>query len=138
MANIVLNRIQTPDGTILTSYQRHDSVSYKDKNGETYMVDGGLSYLKRSVNQEPYIELSVNDDVDFETIRRSFHWGESINRFTSAMPKVKWTPICELDINHIKGILKGSYGSDWARELLSKEKTYRIDQILKNAKAAVC
>ena len=41
MSEIILNRIQTPDGTVLTSYYRHDYKSYQDKNGETYIVDGG-------------------------------------------------------------------------------------------------
>jgi len=43
---IVLNRIKTPDGTILTSYHRHNYVSHID-NGELYAVDGGNDYLRR-------------------------------------------------------------------------------------------
>ena len=49
---LILNRIKTPDGTILTSYNRHDYVSYEDANGLEYMVDGGLEYLRRNVNNE--------------------------------------------------------------------------------------
>ncbi len=42
MKEILCNRIQTPDGTILTSHDRHDFKSYVDKNGYEYMVDGGV------------------------------------------------------------------------------------------------
>ena len=72
MSNIVLNRIQTPDGTILTSYHGHDYKTYVDSiDGNEYMVDGGLNYLKRSMSD--YEDLSVYSDDDFEIVRRSFH-----------------------------------------------------------------
>ena len=41
---LILSRIRTPDGTILTSYHQHDYVTHTDKNGETYMLDGGSEY----------------------------------------------------------------------------------------------
>jgi len=34
---IILNRIKTPDGTILTSYHRHDYIEYIDDNGLEYI-----------------------------------------------------------------------------------------------------
>lgn len=69
---IVLNRIQTPDGTILTSYSRYDYKSHIDKvDNNTYVVDGGLDYLRRS--GKTYKELSVYINDDFETVRNSFH-----------------------------------------------------------------
>ncbi|WP_019531427.1 metallophosphoesterase [Dasania marina] len=56
---IILNQIRTPDGTILTSKHRHDFNSHVDKNGETYIVDGGIEYLKRSINKEKFHEMSL-------------------------------------------------------------------------------
>ena len=39
-SRILLNRIKTPDGTILTSYNRHNYVEYKDTlTKEVLMVD---------------------------------------------------------------------------------------------------
>ena len=32
---LLLNRMQTPDGTVLTSWSRHDYRTYTDANGET-------------------------------------------------------------------------------------------------------
>jgi hypothetical protein len=60
MPNIILNRIRTPDGTILTSRFRNDYVSYTDENGIKYSIDGGLDYLKRQTLGE-YEDLSRYD-----------------------------------------------------------------------------
>jgi hypothetical protein len=61
MPNIILNRIRTPDGTILTSRSRNDYVSYTDESGIKYSIDGGLDYLKRQTSGE-YVELSKYDE----------------------------------------------------------------------------
>lgn len=39
---LLVNRIQTPDGTILTSKSVHDYVTHTDANGEEYIL--GLVY----------------------------------------------------------------------------------------------
>lgn len=57
MSNILKNAIKTPDGTIIESKHRHDFVSYTDKNGKYYAVDGGLDYLRR-LGDNDYTELS--------------------------------------------------------------------------------
>ena len=93
---IILNRIKTPDGTILTSYFTHDYQSYIDKNGETYIVDGGNEYLRRSVNIEPYEELSVyfsDDERDYPKIRESFHRGSRGKR-RSPRRKIPFAGCC--------------------------------------------
>ena len=73
---ILLNAIRTPDGTVIESTHRHDYVTYEDANGYTYMVDGGLDYLKRTyVPHAPYEELSVDSyDVGFDEVRHLFKW----------------------------------------------------------------
>ena len=71
---LVANAIRTPDGTILQSYHRHDYKSYKDKNGSSYAVDGGLDYLKRSFSTgAKFDELSVYSDAPFLLIRIFYH-----------------------------------------------------------------
>ena len=74
-AHILVNRIQTPDGTILTSHERHDYQTYRDKNGEKYMVDGGPAYLRRNLCKEPYLDLTVYSDSPHEDKRDAFSWG---------------------------------------------------------------
>lgn len=62
---ILLNRIKTPDGTILTSYHRHDYKTYIDKSRLTFSVDGGTAYLKRSVGFSPVFTLLEKEITDY-------------------------------------------------------------------------
>jgi translation initiation factor 2B subunit (eIF-2B alpha/beta/delta family) len=67
---VLTNKIQTPDGTILESHHRHDYNSYKDANGQMYSIDGGVDYLKRSCTVNDYLELSLYTDSPFEYLRQ--------------------------------------------------------------------
>lgn len=61
--------MKTPDGTILHSTHRHDMVTHFDKNGKSYMLDGGLDYTRSSDNgDEEYI--TCYSDEPFEKIRK--------------------------------------------------------------------
>jgi hypothetical protein len=68
MRKIVYNAIQTPDGTVLESTHRHDYKTYVDTNGKTYMIDGGLSYVRRSDNGDEVL-LTKYEDQQHEQIR---------------------------------------------------------------------
>lgn len=72
---IIRNIIKTPDGTILESSHRHDYKNHTDKNGEVYINDGGREYLRRSINEEPFEELSVYSTDPIEKLREFFQWG---------------------------------------------------------------
>lgn len=126
---IILNRIKTPDGTILTSYHRHDYKSYEDCNGETYIVDGGNEYLRRSVNIEPYEELSVyysSDERDYPKIRESFHRG---GRGKNGDQPLTWIPLSEMSNEHIQNCIvyndKLGMSKSLANYLYNKELKYR-------------
>ncbi len=146
--NLVLNRIQTPDGTILTSRYRHDYVTHIDANGLEYMVDGGLEYPRRSVHKtelskaqkffigikelitgrkwiDPlaYKELSVYSDAPFEQIREAFEWGT--NGKNGDQP-LTWIKLSEMKVAHIKACLK-MFGISNQRVagLMKKELKYR-------------
>lgn len=121
MAKLVLNRIKTPDGTVLTSYYRHDYRTHKDENGKTYMVDGGLAYARRNVHED-YEDLSVYDDEPFETIRDAFHWG---TRGKDGKGPLTWKPLSSLSDSHIDAVLDEGHGSKWAREFFKQELEYR-------------
>ncbi len=103
MVKIILNRIRTPDGTVLTSRNRHDYVTYEDANGEQYMVDGGTDYLRRNVNKEPAQELSVYDDIPYEEIRETIEWGTYGKRGDQPL---KWVKLSNMNSDHIRAVLK--------------------------------
>jgi hypothetical protein len=104
---ILYNAIETPDGTVLVSKHRHDYVSYTDKNGYTYVVDGGRDYLKRSMapGAPPYKDLTVYDDGKFETRRKYIYWGSRYDKDGNLLPQAVWKPIMELSIEHIEAII---------------------------------
>ena len=124
-SKILLNRIKTPDGTILTSYNRHNYVEYKDTiTKEVLMVDGGTDYLRR--NMGTYEELSVYDDGTHLTRRSAVHWG---TRGKDGRQPLVYKPIKELDSDHIEAILKTQHQiSDFYKEILKDELKYRFDE----------
>ena len=76
MSTLIYNAIRTPDGTVLESKHRHDYVTYQDKNGNEYMVDGGLEYTRRNVHADaPYEELSVYTTDGHDKVREVLKWG---------------------------------------------------------------
>ena len=129
MANLVLNRIKTPDGTILTSYHRHDFVTHEDKNGLTYFIDGGTEFRKASRHDDhPYENLCVYDDDDFEIVRESYHWG---TRGIKGDQPVKWVALSQLDTDHIEAILETeTYLKEHRLKLFREELAYRKEHKL--------
>ncbi len=124
-SRILLNRIKTPDGTILTSYNRHNYVEYKDTvTKEVLMVDGGTDYLRRNVGT--YEELSVYDDGSHITRRSAVHWG---TRGKDGRQPLVYKPLKDLDSDHIEAILKTQHQiSDFYREIFKEELKYRFDE----------
>ena len=125
MANIVLNRIKTPDGTVLTSYSVHDYVSHDDKNGHYYAVDGGKSYLKRAMSEgaPEYEDLSVYDSDDFTVVREAFTWG---TYGKNGDQPLSWRSLSVLTIEHIEAILETQKRvPNYVRALFEKELEFR-------------
>jgi hypothetical protein len=122
---LLLNRIKTPDGTILTSYNRHDYKEYKDTiTKEVLMVDGGTDYTRRYVGV--YEELSVYDDGSHLTRRSALHWG---TRGKDGKQPLVYKPIKDLDSDHIEAILKTQHQlSEFYKEVFREELKYRFDE----------
>ena len=92
----LVSRIQTPDGTILTSRYTHDYVTHLDQNGEQYMLDGGTDYCRMSVNNIPAKDVSIYTDSPFEEIREHLCRGtfdEDGNRI--------WIPLKDMTAQHL-------------------------------------
>lgn len=124
---ILLNRICTPDGTVLTSYHRHDYKTYEDLNGHTYMVDGGVDYLRYNVVKEAPPEfLTVYLTDDHEANRQAFHWGSYGKQGDQPLT---WRPLCDLSTDHIEAIIatQKQLTDSWRKTLFETELKYRLE-----------
>jgi len=125
--NILVNRIITPDGTSLQSFHRHDYLTYTDRNGQEYMVDGGLEYLRRNINPTaPAKEASLYEGDLFSEIRKYFAWG---SRGKGGHEPLHWIRLKDMEDDHINRILDEGHGAPHIRQLMSTEQQYRKDNL---------
>ena len=113
VAKLVKNCLETPDGTVLYSRSRHDYKTHLDANGKTYMIDGGLDYVRCSANGDE-IHRCVWDDEPFDKVRKAVEWGTyGIN----GDQPLKWVKLCDMETAHINAVLKNvpSIGDSYAR-----------------------
>lgn len=99
---LIYNAIRTPDGTILDSKHRHDYRTYLDKNGKTYMVDGGLDYQRRSNNGDE-VDMSLYDDQPHSTQRQVLRWG---TYGKNGDQPVNYKTIAEMETDHLEAVLR--------------------------------
>ncbi len=149
MRQLIANRIQTPDGTILWSRFTHDFAYHVDKvTGEKYMIDGGQEYVHRTINQVPAKDLCVYDDAPWEEQRKVILRGTMVNT-GQVEPRIYWIPLYKLTDEHLNGILKynkernmnDSRFSKWVRKeiryrkqhnIVIPERTYTLDDAIDN------
>lgn len=101
MREIVYNGLQTPDGTIIESTHRHDYVSYKDKNGKDYIIDGGLSYVRCSNNGDEKILTKYADQPHEEIRNYAFRAGYG-KRGEKDYGVYRITRIADMDDDYLK------------------------------------
>ena len=117
---LLRNAIRTPDGTILQSHHSHDCRHHVDKNGHTYMVDGGLAYVRRSINEVfPYKCLNIGLDEDIKEIREGFTWGTYGKKGGESL---QYKPLKVLSDAHIQAIIDDGY---WCSPIMKLELQYR-------------
>ena len=101
---LILNQIQTPDGTILRSVHENDYQSHIDRiTGEKYFVDGGLFFPVRSTNEVEATEMSLFNDEPHQVIRQYVAWG---THGKSGLEALRWVVIKDLSDEHIDAILR--------------------------------
>lgn len=118
---IVRNAIQTPDGTIIESNHRHDYVSHVDEvDGETYMVDGGLDYIRRS---NAHKDLSVFMGDGHEVVRANLSWGTYGKDGTEPYHRIF---LKDMETSHIQACLDTQHQMyPQVRESMETELKYR-------------
>ena len=121
---IVCNQIQTPDGTVLISYDRHDYKTHTDTvSDEVYMVDGGTDYLRRNVCKTPHKELTIYANAPFPIIRQHLYWG---TYGIKGDQPLTYVALKDMNIGHIKAILETQqHIPQWRRDYFEEELEHR-------------
>jgi hypothetical protein len=86
------------------------------------MNDGGIDYIKRSVNIKPYEDLSLYTTDSFEKLREGLEWatyGRNGNE------ELHYKSISNMSSKHIKAILLNCKVADYMKELFEKEIAFR-------------
>lgn len=99
---LVYSAIKCPDGTILESKHVHDYVTHLDKNQETYILDGGTDYIRRSVNIVEAEDLSLYSDAPHEQIREKISRG---SRGKSGREELKYILLKDIDEEYLQAII---------------------------------
>jgi hypothetical protein len=126
---IIVNRIITPDGTTITSKNRHDYRCHTDANGFTYCVDGGRDYLRRTYddNAPKAIEASLYSEDPHELIREAFTWG---TYGKTGKDELKFVSLKDMDSDHIEAVIKTqSQLSMTLKNIFINELSYRQQQV---------
>lgn len=122
---LVYNALQTPDGTIIESRHRHDYKTYEDANGKSYMIDGGLDYVRCSAHGDEN-HMCVWSDDPYDKIREAVEWGTfGIN----GDQPLKYLKLCNMETAHIEACLetqKNMYPQ--IREAFKNEIEYRKEK----------
>lgn len=124
MKNLLCNSLTTPDGTVLHSYHRHDYKEHIDSvTGELYIIDGGLEYLRTSINTVPATYTTIYTDDPHDIIRETFVWGTYGKKGDQPL---KYVTLMELTDNHIDAIIETQKNlRDYIKQVFLNEIEYR-------------
>ncbi len=120
---IVYNAIMTPDGTIIQSRHRHDYKTHVDSvSGETYMVDGGIDYIRRNINKVEATELSLYSHDPHTKIRENVSWGSYGKDGDKPFRYIK---VMDMETDHINAVLQITRLVPWVKTIFENELEYR-------------
>lgn len=100
-----INYIENKDGTKLFSFYRHDYREYTDKEGNFMFIDGGVDYIRYSVDEENswLTEAEISDVI--QDIREQYKWGVNYDKDMNKLPETKYVLLKDLDTEHILNII---------------------------------
>jgi len=100
---VLVSGLKTPDGTVLYSRHRHDYKTHTDANGEWYMIDGGVDYVKSSVNEIRAEYISLTTESDHIELRQHFGWGSYGRDGTEPLHEII---LKNMEDSHIEAVLR--------------------------------
>jgi len=119
---LLLSRIQTPDGTFICSRNMNDLGEHTDKNGKYYGLEGGLAYQKVLYDTKDYIDASIYTTDDFSLIRENIVWD---TYGVDGDEELKQVKIKDLELDHIQNILILPFLSAVFEDILLSEIEFR-------------
>jgi hypothetical protein len=120
---LIRNAIQTPDGTILESKHRHDYRSHNDANGKTYVIDGGLDYVRATVHNDQ-ISLALYDTEPHSIQAQYLTWGSFGIRGDQPRRDIR---IAEMETSHLEAVLRECHPNPVLKNCMTKELETRND-----------
>lgn len=123
MKQLIRNAMQTPDGTILRSWHRHDYVTHLDANGKQYMLDGGIDYIRCSANGDE-VYLDLYDDEPHSVQREILAWG---TYGKDGKQPFKRVAIKDMEASHIEAVLRECKPSVVYKNCMEQELKERAD-----------
>jgi hypothetical protein len=120
---LIRNAIQTPDGTILESKHRHDYRSHNDANGKTYVIDGGLDYVRATVHNDQ-ISLALYDTEPHSIQAQYLTWGSFGIRGDQPRRDIR---IAEMETSHLETVLRECHPNPVLKNCMTKELETRND-----------
>jgi hypothetical protein len=106
ISEILINKMRTPDGTILESKHRHDYVTHMDANGKEYMLDGGLEYVRHSAHGDEFLLTLMSND-DHELVRLVLKWGTYGKQGDQPL---SYVAIAKMSTEHLQACIDGQRG----------------------------
>lgn len=120
---LLRSAIRTPDGTVLVSRTTHDYKTHTDTvSGEVYILDGGCSYLRTSINKVPAEDLSIYSTDSHEKIRENVDWG---SYGKEGEEPLHYILLKDLTDEHLRSLTKYKGASKIMRVIFENEVAYR-------------
>ena len=122
---LIYSAWRTPDGTILHSRHRHDYQEHFDSvSKEWYILDGGMDYIRCSINEVPAEDLTLYSDDPHEKIREVFVWKSYGKNFSQ--PEGVYTLLKDLTDDHIIAICETqTHLPEYILEMFRNEQLFR-------------
>lgn len=124
MKQLIANKWQCPDGTILHSKTGWDFVWHQDASGEYFAVDGGNRYSRVAGDISKLKNLCVYEDDPHEIIRENFTW-KSFGK--DGKQPAKYILLKDITDEHLSAILDTQWHivGTYVEKILKDEVAYR-------------
>lgn len=121
---LIANKWQCPDGTILHSKTGWDFVDHNDASGEYFAVDGGNNYIRIIGDITKLKSLCVYEDDKHEIIRENFTW-KSYGK--DGKQPAKYILLKDITDEHLSAILDTQWHivGTYVEKILNDEVAYR-------------